>query len=892
MEPMGITTFITYKGELKVWDARTARELLNLSDHNVPIETCGFSPDGRAVVYADPPRIMVRDAVSGSVLRTLVADAGWVKCVVWSADGARFAYADKDSVTLCDSATVLPLRTFRGHAATVLCCDLSSDGRLLVTGSEDKTVRLWDVATGDEVAVFSGHGESVTWCCFSPDGRLILSASYDGEMILWDPDGIPPPPDYHRHEGSVVSCAFSPDGSQVASLAAWNEKFGGYYLGTSEIKLWETRSGTVLHTASLADQLARSTVLGFSHTGEQVLVPVCDEGRNLDTIQLCDALTSKRVGPKVPMSESLGDLAMTPDQAWMFVSAQFRDYGRSSRLSVWHLVQNREAVVFDMLSYDPPEERPWITACAISPDGSRVLTGWSRDARVERGELILWDAVSGSPACLLGLHGSRISACRFSHDGSLAVAGIGDGTMKIIDAADGTLLHTLYVNGCVADGAVAATGACVAAGLSDGRIVVWERASGRLLCTHELRAGVQCLASSPVGEWMAAGDEDGHFYIFSLENFACSRGRVGDQVRPSGERANLQFDPRRVAYELRRQHVDTVMTWLKHDCPKDALVGLGEEMHVAGELEGKRWLGEALCRDILELRGRSKWATLASLYRYHSKVAIARGDLFALQACLLGKARIEVGDDYPKPLRLRELTVLLDEHEALCRRLEYPAGLRDALGIRAAAFARDGQYGEALALLGQLAELCRKASDRGHLLQALNHQAIIQLCRGKRRIAERVYREIRTHLGDDVDRGVEFNEEASEPPRCDQGGVDDGPDRLLAAVSRCGMAYFLRKKLTGFLGVCRTGLWVAYEAECRRTRSNEWLADALLGSTLFFAATGEWETATKFAEEGHGLAQETGRTDLQTLAGEVRALVSDRKSAIHAASLMKYWQRL
>src|SRR5262249_30741109 len=66
-------------------------------------------------------------------------------------------------------------RRFSGHTDEVLCVALSPDGRQALTGSKDRSVRLWDVQSGKELKRFDGHREAV-WCvAFSPSGRRGLS---------------------------------------------------------------------------------------------------------------------------------------------------------------------------------------------------------------------------------------------------------------------------------------------------------------------------------------------------------------------------------------------------------------------------------------------------------------------------------------------------------------------------------------------------------------------------------------------------------------------------------------------------------------------------------------------------------------------------------------------
>jgi WD40 repeat protein len=61
----------------------------------------------------------------------------------------------------------------------------SPDGRLVVSGGEDKTVKLWDAKTGVLLRSFRGHTSVVTRVAFSADGRHLASASLDKTVRIW-----------------------------------------------------------------------------------------------------------------------------------------------------------------------------------------------------------------------------------------------------------------------------------------------------------------------------------------------------------------------------------------------------------------------------------------------------------------------------------------------------------------------------------------------------------------------------------------------------------------------------------------------------------------------------------------------------------------------------------
>jgi WD40 repeat protein len=72
------------------------------------------------------------------------------------------------------------------HAWSVYAVAFSPDGALIASGSEDKTVRIWNAETGREQRTLQGHTGRINSVAFSPDGRRIASGGDDGAVFLWD----------------------------------------------------------------------------------------------------------------------------------------------------------------------------------------------------------------------------------------------------------------------------------------------------------------------------------------------------------------------------------------------------------------------------------------------------------------------------------------------------------------------------------------------------------------------------------------------------------------------------------------------------------------------------------------------------------------------------------
>ena len=75
---------------------------------------------------------------------------------------------------------------FSGHTDPVGSIAFSLDGVLLVSGSMDKTAKLWDVQTGGIVKTFYGHTQGVNSVSISEDSTKIVSSSWDCKINLWD----------------------------------------------------------------------------------------------------------------------------------------------------------------------------------------------------------------------------------------------------------------------------------------------------------------------------------------------------------------------------------------------------------------------------------------------------------------------------------------------------------------------------------------------------------------------------------------------------------------------------------------------------------------------------------------------------------------------------------
>jgi guanine nucleotide-binding protein subunit beta-2-like 1 protein len=82
-----------------------------------------------------------------------------------------------------------PLRSLHGHNHFVSSLALNSDSTKLISGSWDKTIRLWDVPSSKSEKIFKGHTKDVLCVGFSQDERLIFSGGMDNTLKYWNTKG-------------------------------------------------------------------------------------------------------------------------------------------------------------------------------------------------------------------------------------------------------------------------------------------------------------------------------------------------------------------------------------------------------------------------------------------------------------------------------------------------------------------------------------------------------------------------------------------------------------------------------------------------------------------------------------------------------------------------------
>ena len=155
--------------------------------------------------------VITLDGNTGSQVAVLSGHTGWVRCVTFSSDGTLLVSGSGDeTVKLWDVQTGGVIKTFHGHTSIVYSVSISSNHTTIASGSDDNTIRLWDIQAGECCHIINQEGY-VVYVNFSPTNSQHLISISGGVVHQWDIDGHQIEPTY---QGSHA--AFSLDGTHLA----------------------------------------------------------------------------------------------------------------------------------------------------------------------------------------------------------------------------------------------------------------------------------------------------------------------------------------------------------------------------------------------------------------------------------------------------------------------------------------------------------------------------------------------------------------------------------------------------------------------------------------------------------------------------------------------------
>ena len=414
---------------LKLWKVKNDRiELENeFKGHKSLVTFVSLSPDGQYIATGHLDGTIRLWNFQGSILQTLVGHKENVISIVFGLDGKTLVSGSADStVRLWDIEDISSNQLsheqkdnfinqpFQAHDSSVSAVGISSDRQTIVSGSQDKTVRIWNNKGKPIGKTFEEHGEAITAVAISPDGKMIYSGSKDKTVRVSDRQGnfkklFRDPITQSSHGDNpmpipfsnqpVTSISISPNGNYIVS--SFIDNMSPFTFISGQWNLWN-QNGT--HISQYYAPYIKSVAV--SNNGKYIV-------GGLENGQV--VLWNKQ-------GNSLGEL-----------------------------YRHEKAV----------------TSVAISADGNTIVSG-SKDKTVK-----LWERQNKSPK-IFRKHEKAVTSVAISADGNTIVSGSEDETVKLKDRLGNSIGQPFHHQKAVNSVAISVDGQTIISGSEDGTIGIWQ----------------------------------------------------------------------------------------------------------------------------------------------------------------------------------------------------------------------------------------------------------------------------------------------------------------------------------------------------------------------------------------------------------------------------------
>jgi WD40 repeat protein len=191
---------------IRIWDPRTGdcQKVLKLEYCQV-MSLCLNSDASLIYGACDNHMVRIWDVATGNLVKVLAGHSGAVRCVCLDTEDADLLVSGSQDRTIrvwesvhCNRPAC---KVLQGHTGAVCSLSIMAGAKRLLSGSSDKSVRLWDLNTTTCVRVFHGHAGAVNSVSFHADGLKAMSTSEDKTVRVWNLESSS-----SHNDCSIISC--------------------------------------------------------------------------------------------------------------------------------------------------------------------------------------------------------------------------------------------------------------------------------------------------------------------------------------------------------------------------------------------------------------------------------------------------------------------------------------------------------------------------------------------------------------------------------------------------------------------------------------------------------------------------------------------------------------